>query len=94
MQHYNRHLPNHRRNGFYGEPIPELTSEILGPLARDLSWTRRKNFGDSLKSKNLIAQKNELFCKAIAYNITVLIHEMFELGIKPDFIPSPLVTVS
>ena len=42
-------------------------------------------FGDSLKSKNLIAQKNELFCKATAYNITVLIHEMFELGIKTDF---------
>ncbi len=46
--------------------------------------------GDSLKSKNLTAQKNELICKAIAYNITVLIHEMFELGIKPDFIPEPL----
>jgi transposase len=51
-------------------------------------------FGDSLKSKNLTAQKNELICKAIAYNITVLIHEMFELGIKPDFISHPMVTVS
>ena len=51
-------------------------------------------FGDSLKSKNLIAQKNELCCKAIAYNITVLIHEMFELGIKPDFISVPIMSIS
>ena len=52
------------------------------------------NFGDSLKSKNLIAEKNELFCRAIAYNITVLIHEMFELGIKPNFISAPLAYIS
>ena len=45
--------------------------------------------GDSLKSTNPTAQKNELICKAIAYNITVLINAMFELGIKPDFVPEP-----
>ena len=54
----------------------------------------KMKFGDSLKSKNLIAQKNELFCKAIAYNITVLIHEMFELGIKPDFVSTPMPVIS
>ncbi|MHB8396935.1 MAG: transposase [Thermoplasmataceae archaeon] len=54
----------------------------------------KMKLGDSLKSKNLVAQKNELFCKAIAYNITVLIHEMFELGIKPDFIPNLMIAVS
>jgi hypothetical protein len=32
-----------------------------------------------------VGQRNELYCKLIAYNITVLIHEMFELGIKADF---------
>ncbi len=37
------------------------------------------------RSKNFIAQKNELLCKVIAHNIIVLIHEMFELNIKPDF---------
>ncbi len=51
-------------------------------------------FGDSIKSVNKVAQKNELLCKAIAYNITVLIHEMFELGIKPDFISLPAPTIS
>ena len=46
--------------------------------------TWKLKFGNSLKSKNLIAKKNELLCKAIAYNITVLIHEMLERGIKHD----------
>ena len=46
----------------------------------------KKKFGESVKSKNRVAQENELFCKFIAYNITVLIHVMFELGIKPEFI--------
>lgn len=45
----------------------------------------KKKFGETLKSKNPAAQKNELLCKLIAYNITVLIHEMHELGIQPDF---------
>ncbi len=45
----------------------------------------KKKFGETLKSKNPKAQENELLCKLIAYNVTVLIQEMFELGIKPDF---------
>jgi transposase len=45
----------------------------------------KKKFGDSLKSKNKTAQTNELLCKIIAYNVVVLIHEIYELGIEPDF---------
>ena len=45
----------------------------------------KKKFGDGLKSKNRTAQINELLCKVIAYNMTVVIHEMNELGISPDF---------
>ena len=45
----------------------------------------KKTLGETLKSKNVVAQNNELLCKIIAYNITVLIHEMHELGIEPDF---------
>ena len=45
----------------------------------------KKKFGDTLKSKNYKAQENELLCKLIAYNVTVLIHEMFELKIRPEF---------
>jgi len=45
----------------------------------------KAKFGETLKSKKLTAQKNELMCKLIAHNIVVLIHEMHELGIKPTF---------
>lgn len=45
----------------------------------------KRKLGDTLKSKNDTAQKNELLCKIIAYNITVLIQEMYELGIKINF---------
>jgi transposase len=45
----------------------------------------KMKFGDKLKSKNFIAQKNELLCRLIVHNIVVLIHEMYELGIVPRF---------
>ena len=45
----------------------------------------KKKFGESVKSRNRIAQENEMLCKIIAYNITVLIHTMFELEITPNF---------
>jgi transposase len=45
----------------------------------------KTKLGEKLKSKKFIAQKNELLCKFIAHNIIVLIHEMHELGIKPNF---------
>ena len=40
----------------------------------------------SVKSKNRIAQENELLCKIIAYNITVLIHEMIQLNGTSEFL--------
>lgn len=45
----------------------------------------KTKFGDKLKSKNRIAQENELLCKVLAHNIVVLIHEVYELGIKAEF---------
>ena len=41
----------------------------------------KRKFGESLKSKNQTAQTNELLCKILAYNLTVLIHEMHESGL-------------
>jgi len=46
----------------------------------------KKKFGESVKSKNRTAQENELLCKIIAYNITVLIHEMIQLNGTSDFL--------
>jgi transposase len=45
----------------------------------------KSKFGERLKSKNQKAQENELLCKLIAHNIVVLIHEMHELEINPEF---------
>jgi hypothetical protein len=46
----------------------------------------KRKFGETLKSKNRIAQENELLAKIIAYNLTVVIHEMYENGIDPEFL--------
>jgi transposase len=56
----------------------------------------KRKFGETLKSKNFIAQVNELLCKIIAYNLTVIIHEMHEHGVQPDFLnlKSPTCTQS
>jgi hypothetical protein len=32
---------------------------------------------------------NELLAKVLAYNLTVLIHEIFEHGVVPDFLQDP-----
>ncbi|MCK9442435.1 MAG: transposase [Methanothrix sp.] len=46
----------------------------------------KRKFGETLKSKNPVAQVNELQAKIVAYNLTVVIHEMYENGIKPEFL--------
>jgi transposase len=48
------------------------------------SMLKRKQ-GCHLKTKNDIAQVNEILCKCLVHNICVLIQEMFELGVKVDF---------
>lgn len=42
----------------------------------------KRKLGETLKSKNRVAQQNELLCKVLAYNIVVLIHQAFEAGIN------------
>jgi transposase len=46
----------------------------------------KRKFGETLKSKNPTAQVNELLAKIIAYNLTVVIHEMYENRIQPEFL--------
>ena len=46
----------------------------------------KSKFGETIKSKNRVAQENEMLCKIIAYNITVLINAIFEFGISPDYL--------
>ena len=45
----------------------------------------KRKFGENIRSKNKVAQVNEVLCKLVAYNLTVVVHEMFENGIAPEF---------
>ena len=45
----------------------------------------KSKFGDSVRSKTDIACINEILLKVLCHNICVLISEMFELGIQPEF---------
>ena len=46
----------------------------------------KAKMGPSLRSKTPTAMINETLCKILAYNITVLIHAMYEFGIHPAFL--------
>lgn len=50
----------------------------------------KRKFGETLKSINPTAQVNELLAKIIAYNLTVVIHEMYENGYNPSSCKSSL----
>lgn len=45
----------------------------------------KMRFTDYIRSKNKTAQTNELLLKVLCHNICVLVSEMFELDIKPEF---------
>ena len=45
----------------------------------------KSKLGENIKSKNRIAQENEMLCKIISYNLTMVINSMFKLGITPAF---------
>jgi transposase len=45
----------------------------------------KRKFGHKLYSKSEVGQVNEILCKALAYNICVLIQEYYEMDIKFNF---------
>ena len=54
----------------------------------------KRKFGESLRSKTNLAMTNELLAKVVCYNITCVIHEMYALGIDPEFIVKPRCTTN
>ena len=46
----------------------------------------KSKFTDMVRSRNKTAQVNEVLLKVLCHNICVLIQEMFELGIEPNFL--------
>lgn len=49
----------------------------------------KRKFGENIRSRTPVAQVNEVLCKLIAYNLTVVVHEMYEHGIAPSFSSPP-----
>ena len=45
----------------------------------------KQKFGDFVRSKLFPAQRNELLCKLIAYNLCNLVHCKMEFGVQVDF---------
>ncbi|MEY4744715.1 MAG: hypothetical protein RL272_660, partial [Candidatus Parcubacteria bacterium] len=45
----------------------------------------KRKFGGNLRSKKYESQRNELLCKILAYNLTCVVHSIYELGIAPEF---------
>ncbi|MBI2170661.1 MAG: transposase [Chloroflexi bacterium] len=45
----------------------------------------KAKFGGIVRSKTPVAQVNEVLCKVLAHNLTVLIQSMYELGIEAQF---------
>lgn len=45
----------------------------------------KRKFGDAIRSKTPTAMVNESLAKVLCHNLSVLVHEMFELGIDPQF---------
>ncbi|MCI4318477.1 MAG: transposase, partial [Thermoplasmata archaeon] len=46
----------------------------------------KRKFGEHVRSRTTVAQVNEILAKLVCYNLTVVVHEMFENGIAPDFV--------
>lgn len=45
----------------------------------------KRKFGGAVRSKNPIAQVNEILCKVLCHNLAVLVHAIHELGVEPAF---------
>lgn len=53
----------------------------------------KRKFGGAVRSRNLVAQTNEVLCKLLCHNLSCLAQAIYELNIKPmfDFIVAPEV---
>ena len=54
----------------------------------------KRKFGGSLRSKNVTAQTNEVLCKALCFNLSMLVHAMHALGVEPTFPGAASLTVA
>jgi transposase len=45
----------------------------------------KRKFGGAVRSKRFSAQVNEVLCKVLCHNLSMLVHAMHELGVVPEF---------
>jgi hypothetical protein len=48
----------------------------------------KQKLGETIASRSMASQTNEILCLAIAYNLMILVRQMFEWGLLPDFLQS------
>jgi transposase len=49
----------------------------------------KRKFGGAVRSKRFTAQTNEILCKVLCHNLSMLVHAMYETGIEPSFSTVP-----
>jgi transposase len=45
----------------------------------------KRKFGAAIRSKTFTAQTNEILCKALCFNLSMIVHAILEFGITPAF---------
>lgn len=45
----------------------------------------KRKFGGAVRSKTFVAQANEVLCKLLCHNLSMLVHAIYELGIAVEF---------
>jgi transposase len=45
----------------------------------------KRKFGGAVRSKGFTAQRNEVLCKCLAFNLTMLVHSLHEFGVAAEF---------
>jgi hypothetical protein len=49
----------------------------------------KRVLGDTIRSKTDVAMKNEVYAKLVAWNLTCLVHAIYEMGVAPVFWQPP-----
>lgn len=54
--------------------------------AESAMWMIKSKFGERVRSRTPVSQKNEVLCKVLCHNLTVLVHCMYKFDIDPPFL--------
>ena len=87
----------HQRSAGFtsGGCIDEIPNRFAAPAADNFlhlfgrhfgaGWREKRKFGEIIRSKTPVAQRNELLLKVLCHNIVCVIHEIHESGVAATF---------